>query len=68
MVIFSGKSDFNIKKKCLTTPAMVAVYLGIIVFLFQINVPFPTKNAAQMIGNMTTPLSMIIIGAIIRKC
>lgn len=66
MVIFSGKSDFNIKKM-LTTPAMVAVYLGIIVFLFQINVPFPIKNAAQMIGNMTTPLSMIIIGAIIES-
>ena len=51
----------------LTTPAMIAVYLGIPIFLFQINIPFPIKNAAQMIGNMTTPLAMIIIGAIIES-
>lgn len=66
MMVFSGKANFNIKKM-LTTPAMIAVYLGIPIFLFQINIPFPIKNAAQMIGNMTTPLAMIIIGAIIES-
>lgn len=66
VMVFSGKANFNIKKMLLT-PAMVAVYLGITVFLFQINIPFPIKNAAQMTGNMTTPLSMIIIGAIIES-
>lgn len=66
MVVFTGKTSFNIKK-ALTTPALVAVYLGIPIFLFQINIPFPIENAAQMIGNMTTPLAMIIIGAIIES-
>lgn len=66
MAVFTGNANFDIKK-ALTTPAMIAVYVGIPIFLFQINIPFPIKNAAEMTGNMTTPLAMIIIGAIIES-
>ncbi|MDQ2086974.1 AEC family transporter [Herbivorax sp. ANBcel31] len=64
VVIFSGRADFKIKK-ALISPAMIAVYLGIPIFLLQIKMPFPIENAAQMVGSMTTPLAMIIIGSII---
>ncbi len=38
MMVFHG-ALFSCQKTVLTTPAMIAVYLGIPIFLFQINIP-----------------------------
>ncbi|TYQ18095.1 UNVERIFIED_CONTAM: hypothetical protein Cloal_0502 [Acetivibrio alkalicellulosi] len=65
VVVFSGKTNLKIIKKALISPSMIAVYIGAPIFLLQIPVPFPIKESASMVGNMTTPLAMIIIGAII---
>jgi len=52
-------------KKALLNPAVIAVYVGIIVFVFRIPVPKAIKSAVGYIGDMTMPLSMLIIGALI---
>ena len=64
---FKVKRDIKTVKKALISPAIIAVYIGLIVFVFRIPVPFPIQNAAEMVGNMTTPVAMIIIGAIISQ-
>jgi predicted permease len=52
-------------KKVFLSPAIIAVYCGMIVFVVQIPIPDVVKGAAQAVGDMTMPLSMLIIGAVL---
>lgn len=51
-------------KKVLLNPAIIAVYIGMIIFTLQIPVPVVIKDAVGAVGDMTMPLSMLIIGAV----
>ncbi len=53
--------------KAVLTPGFVAVILGLGVFLFSIKLPQPIYQTLEMIGGMTTPLSMLAIGAIMGR-
>lgn len=57
----------NVLKKVLTTPAVVALYVGIIIYLSGIGMAVPNaiKSAVSAVGDMTMPLSMLITGGII---
>ncbi|NLO41091.1 MAG: AEC family transporter [Ruminiclostridium sp.] len=55
----------NSLKKALLNPALIAVYLGVIIFILQIPVPDVIRQAVNYVGDMTLPLSMLIIGALI---
>lgn len=52
-------------KKALLNPSVIAVYAGVVIFIFRIPVPDAVKSAVDYIGDMTMPLSMLIIGALI---
>ena len=52
-------------KKALLNPAVIAVYAGVVIFVLRIPVPNVVKSAVSYIGDMTMPLSMLIIGALI---
>jgi predicted permease len=62
--MYSGEGKQSIKT-LLTRPTVLAVFVGMIIFLFHLPVPIPVKNAVQSVGNMTLPLSMLIIGGTI---
>ncbi len=55
----------NLLKKALLNPAVIAVYVGIVIFIFRIPIPFVVEGAVKYIGDMTLPLSMLIIGSLI---
>jgi malate permease and related proteins len=50
-------------KKALLNPSVIAVYMGIIMMIFNIKLPVVIASSIGSIGNMTGPLSMIIVGA-----
>ncbi len=52
-------------KKALLNPALISVYVGVVIFVFQIPVPNFLQQAVKYVGDMTLPLSMLIIGALI---
>lgn len=65
VMLFSSKSDLkSIKKNLINTP-IIFTALGIIIFLFSIKLPSPVLKTLESIGNMTTPISMLIIGAML---
>ncbi len=45
------------------SPAIIAVMVGIILFLFQLRLPQFVENPLEMIASMNTPLGMIVAGA-----
>ena len=65
ILVFSGKSDREGIKKILVHPVILSVAVGMALFLFRLKLPAPLYNAASMVGSMTSPLSMLIVGALL---
>jgi predicted permease len=53
------------KLKNILNPGLISVAIGIVIFICSIRLPFAVNRCFEMIGSMTTPLSMIITGVII---
>ncbi len=59
---------FNIKStliSILKTPIIYSLIIGLLIFIFQIPVPSIIKTPLNLLGNMNTPLSMLVTGMII---
>ncbi len=64
VVIFTGKRDSATWRQALN-PAVIAVVTGLILFVFSLKLPDPVYKTLEMVGSMTTPLSMLIIGSLL---
>lgn len=53
--------------KALRNPSLIAVYIGIIMMLFDLKLPAVVLTSANSIGTITGPLSMIIVGVLATK-
>lgn len=71
LLLFKGNFERkNLRKeikRLLLNPSIIAVFIGIIIMLFNIELPRALLTSMKAIGNTTGPLSMIIIGGIISK-
>lgn len=63
--LFSGNNDVKNIGKQLKNPPLLCTLAGIILFLLSIKLPFPILKTLESIGNMTTSLSMFIIGSML---
>lgn len=64
---FAGTKGKGIVKKILTHPCIVAVFLGMILMISQIQLPEGIQLAIRYAGNANTALSMIVIGNILAE-
>ncbi|MBI6873926.1 AEC family transporter [Clostridium aciditolerans] len=67
IMIYTGKKDLKTLKEVLVNSAIIATILGLIIFSFSIKLPYPLFTAMSIVGSMTTPLSMIIVGAMLSE-
>lgn len=69
IMIFKGKMEKGELKreliKALLNPSVIAVYIGLVMMLFNIRLPDIVFASADSVGSMTGPLSMIIVGAML---
>ncbi|NMB98480.1 MAG: AEC family transporter [Clostridiaceae bacterium] len=65
VMIFTGEKNAKAFKKALLNPGIIAVFIGMIIFVFSIKLPYPVLKTSEILGTMTTPLSMLIIGSLI---
>lgn len=65
ILLYNSKGKLNLKS--LTNIGTISSLLGITLFLLQIKIPAPLLSALDLTGKMTTPLSMLLIGALIAK-
>ncbi|MEG2539434.1 MAG: AEC family transporter [Clostridium sp.] len=61
VMIFKGKDGRDFKK-AIINPGIISVTIGMILFIFSIKLPFAIGETISLIGSMTSPLSMIIVG------
>jgi predicted permease len=64
----SGRPKIKTRlKQALLTPPLVAVYIGFLFFLTGFRPPLQILDGIGMIGNMTTPLAMLVVGSVLAK-
>lgn len=62
-LLLGKKKNANRYKDILLNPGMIGVYIGIILYFTQLNLPLFVSNLLNLLTNATTFLSMIIIGS-----
>ncbi len=65
VVLFQGKRDPQALRKAALNPGILAVVVGLILFGLSIRLPYPLYQALDMVGSMTTPIAMLIVGSIL---
>ncbi|MCL2014682.1 MAG: AEC family transporter [Defluviitaleaceae bacterium] len=68
--LFKRTANADIKanlKAILLNPALVATYLGFLFFITGLRLPAVVQEGVALIGGMTVPLSMLLVGAILAK-
>lgn len=65
MTLGAGDNTHLINWRMFISPAVVAVLIGFALFVFGLKLPGPIAQSIKMIGSLTTPLSMIIVGALL---
>lgn len=62
VILMGGKSAFS-PKKIVLNPGVIAVAVGLPLFLLRVRLPGPLYNAVGFVGDLNTPLAMVVIGA-----
>ncbi|HHU51234.1 MAG TPA: AEC family transporter [Firmicutes bacterium] len=65
VVIFTGKQRQKSWGRDLLNPNIIGVVLGLATFALSIKIPSPVYSALELVGGMTTPLSMLVIGSLL---
>lgn len=56
-------SEFKLNFKQLLTPGIILIFVGIFIYLFDIQLPSVLMDAINSVGSLTAPLSMMMIGS-----
>lgn len=62
ILLFEHKLSAKLIKGIVTNPNILAVLFGMLLFLANIKLPAPITTSISLVGNITTPLSVICIG------
>lgn len=64
VIMFNKEEKNNLKiADIVMQPGILFVVIGLLIFMFNIKLPIYINNTLNIIGAMTTPLSMMIVGA-----
>lgn len=69
VIMISGSKNLKFKDIImrLRSPAIIAIFLGIVFFAFKIELPSVIDQSLNYIGNINTPFAMLIAGVTIAK-
>ncbi len=65
ILLFDRQEKLDLKK--LLNIGSISSIIALFMFLFQLKLPYPLQTAMDLTGKMTTPLSMLLIGALIAE-
>jgi predicted permease len=67
MITMSGKSDRKSILEAMLSPSVIATLSGFVLFVCKVMLPNSLKEAISYIGDMNTPLAMLIAGVTIAQ-
>jgi malate permease and related proteins len=65
IMLFAKKKESGYIKQIFLNPGIIAVFIGLIPFLLSLKFPSVISETLDIMGNMTTPLSMLLVGAML---
>ena len=65
LMLFTGEKSIKSIVKVLKNPSIIAIFLGMLTFVFQIKFPPQAMEAMEAVGGITISVSMIMIGSTI---
>lgn len=66
-VVLMDPENSKIDLRKLISPSLIGIVLGLLFFFFQIRVPGPLYDAFEFVGDLNTPLAMLVSGVIIAQ-
>lgn len=67
VMLFTKEKDLKAMKKEVISPALISIFIGILLFVCSIHLPSQIYNTLNLVGSTTTPLSMILVGSMIAE-
>ena len=67
VMLYTGEKDFKSIRKAMANPALIAVFIGLVLFVFSIRLPLPIETSLKLVGSTTTPLSMLVVGSMLAE-
>jgi predicted permease len=61
--LFSGQKSVKTLKNVLTSPGLLSMGIGLALAFLPFGLPYPVIRTIDILGSMTTPLCMIVIGS-----
>ncbi len=65
--LFKGKVKYKEFLKLFTSPSIISAFIGILLFVLKVNLPFVLSKTISTLGSITTPLSFLTLGYTLRK-
>lgn len=62
ILMFQEEKEKGLYKKIFLNPGIISVIIGMILFIFSIKLPYFILQTIDLIGGITIPLSMLIVG------
>jgi predicted permease len=63
----NSTSTIRLELKHFLSPVVISILLGFALFLLKLPLPAPVGNTIKLLGSVTTPMSMVVIGALLAK-
>lgn len=67
IMLFKDTNNKKDIKKILTNPGILAAIIGILIMIFSITIPPILLNTMKLVGGITTPASMLVIGSLLSR-
>jgi malate permease and related proteins len=67
MIAISGKTDKKSMMQAILSPMVIATVVGFIMFVCRLSLPSILTSALSFIGDMNTPMAMLVAGATIAQ-
>lgn len=67
VIMMTGEKDIKSLSKALISPAIISIVLGLIFFIFKIQLPSAVSDSFNYIASMNTPFAMLVGGVSIAQ-
>ncbi len=67
LVLMTGKADIKFITKAILSPSVIATITGFLLFIARIMLPESIREALTYLGNMNTPMAMLVAGVTIAQ-
>lgn len=63
MMNYKNENKIKMELKQVLSPGIIASIVAVLIYIFNINVPTVFAQTCSMVGNVTTPVAMLLIGS-----